>query len=163
MPVANACEAMAEFKGIKRRMEVIGEINGIMVYDDFAHHPTAITETLSAARERAGANRILAILEPRSNTMRMGVHKDELIHSLQAADAVYIYEPDNLDWDLKKAVANSSKAVAVYSDTQDIIDVVCETAENGDHILIMSNGGFESLHPRLLKALQHAQQVKQSA
>jgi UDP-N-acetylmuramate: L-alanyl-gamma-D-glutamyl-meso-diaminopimelate ligase len=153
VPVKDACEAMAEFKGIKRRMERIGDINGIKVYDDFAHHPTAITETLLAAKEIAAGNRILAILEPRSNTMRMGVHKQELMGSLQGADEIYLFEPDNLGWDLREMAKHSAVKASVFDDTEALIQAVCKAARTGDHILIMSNGGFESLHSRLLGVL----------
>ncbi len=153
VPVEAACTALNAFAGIRRRMEVIGEVNGITVYDDFAHHPTAIVETLKATREIAGEQRILAILEPRSNTMRMGVHHDSLMDSLQAADSIYLYRPPALDWDLRSAAQRSARPAQVYDDTQALIDAVCAQARPGDHVLIMSNGGFESLHTRLLQAL----------
>ncbi len=153
VPVTDACAALNEFAGIKRRMEVIGKVNGVTVYDDFAHHPTAIIETLKAAREIAGDNRIIAILEPRSNTMRMGVHKDVLLASLQAADDICLYQPDDLGWDLRSAAQHSDRPARVYDDTQGLIDDVCRQARSGDHVLIMSNGGFDALHTRLLQAL----------
>jgi UDP-N-acetylmuramate: L-alanyl-gamma-D-glutamyl-meso-diaminopimelate ligase len=154
VPVAQACEALAQFRGIKRRLEVLGEVGGITVYDDFAHHPTAIIETLSAVKEISGDGRILAILEPRSNTMRMGVHKKELLDSLQQADVIYLYQPDNISWSLDDLARHSSASANVYDDVANIIDVVIKQAQPGDHVVIMSNGGFESIHTRLLQALE---------
>jgi len=154
VPVEQACAALGEYTGIKRRLEIIGEIGGITVYDDFAHHPTAIIETLSAVREISGAGRILAVLEPRSNTMRMGVHKKRLLDSLQQADHVYLRQPDNIDWDLSDLARHSSVAANVYDDVSAIIADVVKQALPGDHVVIMSNGGFDSIHPRLLQALE---------
>ncbi len=154
VPVEQACEALGQFKGIKRRMEVLGEVGGITVYDDFAHHPTAIIETLSAVKEVSGDGRILAVLEPRSNTMRMGVHKKELLDSLQQADEVYLYQPGNIDWSLDDMARHSSATANVYDDVSSIIEDVIQHAQTADHIIIMSNGGFESIHTRLLQALE---------
>lgn len=152
--VKDACRALADFRGIKRRMEVIGEIAGITVYDDFAHHPTAIAETLAAMKEISGKGRVLAILEPRSNTMRMGVHKEELIGAMQQADEIYLYQPQNMDWALADMAKQSGVTASVYDDVSSIIDDVSSNAQPGDHVLIMSNGGFESIHSRLLQALE---------
>ncbi len=163
VPVKDACAALAEFKGIKRRLELIGDINGIRVYDDFAHHPTAIIETLKAAQEMAAGKRIIAILEPRSNTMRMGVHRQELMGSLQGADQIYMYEPANIDWDVREMARHSEKPAAVFDDTQQLIDAVCEQAQAGDVVIIMSNGGFEGLHARLVGALEGNSQASQTA
>ncbi|MBT8128832.1 MAG: UDP-N-acetylmuramate:L-alanyl-gamma-D-glutamyl-meso-diaminopimelate ligase [Gammaproteobacteria bacterium] len=154
VPVAQACAALAEFKGIKRRLEVLGEIDGITVYDDFAHHPTAIIETLSAVKEVAGDGNILAVLEPRSNTMRMGVHKKRLLDSLQQADNIYLFQPDNIDWNLTDLARHSSVTADVYDDVDTIINDVIKQAKPGDHVVIMSNGGFESIHKRLIQALE---------
>jgi UDP-N-acetylmuramate: L-alanyl-gamma-D-glutamyl-meso-diaminopimelate ligase len=152
--VDDACKALAEFKGIKRRMEVIGEIGGVTVYDDFAHHPTAIIETLSAMKELSGDGRILAVLEPRSNTMRMGVHKKELLDSLQQADEIYLYQPKNIDWKLDDLAKHSSTTAKVYDDVAAIINDIGEQVRAGDHVIIMSNGGFDSIHTKLLQALE---------
>ena len=152
--VEDACKALAEFKGIKRRMEVIGEIGGVTVYDDFAHHPTAIIETLSAMKELSGGGRVLAVLEPRSNTMRMGVHKKELLDSLQQADEIYLYQPKNIDWKLDDLAKHSSVAAKVYDDVAAIISDIGEQVRVGDHVIIMSNGGFDSIHTKLLQALE---------
>jgi UDP-N-acetylmuramate: L-alanyl-gamma-D-glutamyl-meso-diaminopimelate ligase len=154
VPVSQACEALSKFEGIKRRLEVLGDIGGITVYDDFAHHPTAIIETLSAVKELSGNGRILAVLEPRSNTMRMGVHKKRLLDSLQQADSVYLYQPDDMDWSLEDLARHSTVAASVYDDVADIIHDVIKQARPGDQVVIMSNGGFKSIHTRLLQALE---------
>jgi UDP-N-acetylmuramate: L-alanyl-gamma-D-glutamyl-meso-diaminopimelate ligase len=153
VPVELSCEALAEFEGIKRRLEVRGMVNEITVYDDFAHHPTAIEETLTAMKEVKGNGRVLAVLEPRSNTMRMGVHKESLSESWQQADEVCLYQPEGLDWKLTDVVSQSRVPASVYSDTDELIKHLISVASAGDHILIMSNGGFEGIHERLLDAL----------
>lgn len=154
VPVELSCEALKEFKGIKRRLEVRGEVNGITVYDDFAHHPTAIEETLRAMEEVKGAGKVYAILEPRSNTMRMGVHKAGLSDSLQAADDICLFQPEGMDWNLSDVISQSKVPVSVFSSTDQIIKHVSAQVVSGDHILIMSNGGFEAIHQRLLDALE---------
>ena len=156
VPVELSCEALKEFKGIKRRLEIRGNVNGITVYDDFAHHPTAIQETLKAMSELKGSGKVFAVLEPRSNTMRMGVHKESLADSLQAADEICLYQPAGLDWAISDVVARSKKPATIFSSSQAIIDYLLTQAASGDHILIMSNGGFEAIHQRLLDALNNA-------
>ena len=156
VPVELSCEALKEFKGIKRRLEVLGEVNGITVYDDFAHHPTAIEETLRAMEEVKGAGKVYAILEPRSNTMRMGVHKAGLSDSLQAADDICLFQPEGMDWNLTDVISQSKVPASVFSSTDQIIKHVSAHAVSGDHILIMSNGGFEAIHQRLLDALENS-------
>ena len=153
VPVHIACEALATFKNVKRRMELKGEINGIKVYDDFAHHPTAIATTLAGLRAQVGKQRIIAILEPRSNTMQMGVHQDTLANALVDADEVVIFEPADLDWDLKKSFSGLGDKVHLFKDTQQIIDWTVATSQTDNIVLIMSNGGFEGIHQRLLDAL----------
>jgi len=153
VPVKDACEALSEFEGIKRRLEIKGEINGVTVYDDFAHHPTAIKETLDAMKEVVNGGRVFAVLEPRSNTMRMGVHKKEMMTALSDADEILLYQPAGLDWDLKETVNASKVPAKIYDDTDVIIKKICNDAVSGDHILIMSNGGFEGIHNRLLTSL----------
>jgi len=128
--------------------------NGVTVYDDFAHHPTAIEETLSAMKEVQGSGKLFAVLEPRSNTMRMGVHKERLSDSLQQADQVCLYQPEGLNWNLTDVVSGSEVPAAIFSSTDNIIEFLLSEASSGDHILIMSNGGFEAIHGRLLDALQ---------
>ena len=152
--VEQSCAALAQFRGIKRRLEVRGVIAGITVYDDFAHHPTAITETLAGMKEVQGGGRLFVVLEPRSNTMRMGVHKEVLAKSFSGADEVLLYQPANMNWDLQDVAAASSMPVMVYDSTDNIIDVLLQKTAAGDHILIMSNGGFEGIHQRLLDALK---------
>ena len=156
VPVELSCEALSEFKGIKRRLEVIGVVNDITIYDDFAHHPTAIEETLTAMKEVQGKGKLFAVLEPRSNTMRMGVHKESLSNSWQQADEICLYQPEGLDWNLSDVVAQSKKPVNVFSGTDKIIEHLLSEVSSGDHILIMSNGGFEGIHGRLLAALAGA-------
>ena len=150
----DAIEALSFFKNVKRRMEVKGEVNNITLYDDFAHHPTAIATTLDGLRKKVGNARILAVLEPRSNTMKMGVHKDTLANSWQKADEVYLYEPEGMDWSLVESVAHSNAPAHCFKDVEKIVQGVCNVAQPGDHILVMSNGGFEGIHGRILDALK---------
>ncbi|MFT6986405.1 MAG: UDP-N-acetylmuramate: L-alanyl-gamma-D-glutamyl-meso-diaminopimelate ligase [Psychromonas sp.] len=149
-----AIEALAEFKSIKRRMEVKGEVNHITVYDDFAHHPTAIKTTLAGLRAKVGNQKIIAVLEPRSNTMKLGVHKEALVNSLSAADSVYCFETEDIKWSIEELFAEQGKAVDISNDIDDLCDKLAEKAQPNDHILIMSNGGFGNLHQKLLKKLQ---------
>ncbi len=155
VPAELSVESLSTFKGIKRRMEVRGIINNITVYDDFAHHPTAIQLTLDGLRKNVGKKRIFAVLEPRSNTMKMGVHKDTLADSLSLADHVYLYQADNLDWDVAAGLKKNSGPVEVFLSTQAIIDKVLTEVKMDDHIVIMSNGGFENIHQRILDALKN--------
>ena len=150
----DAIDALSFFKNVKRRMEVKGEVNNITLYDDFAHHPTAIATTLDGLRKKVGNARILAVLEPRSNTMKMGVHKDTLANSWQKADEVYLYEPEGMDWSLVDSVAHSNAPTHCFRDVEKIVQGVCNVAQPGDHILVMSNGGFEGIHDRILDALK---------
>ena len=152
VPVQHAIDAMAGFINVKRRMEVRGEVNGVTVYDDFAHHPTAITTTLDGLRQRVGQQRIIALLEPRSNTMRMGIHKEALAASIAAADLVYFYQPAGLDWNLGE-VADAAGA-QVFEDIDALVAEVAALAAAGDQILVMSNGAFGGIHDKLLGALQ---------
>ncbi|GMR16793.1 MAG: UDP-N-acetylmuramate:L-alanyl-gamma-D-glutamyl-meso-diaminopimelate ligase [Gammaproteobacteria bacterium] len=153
VPAEHSVASLSGFKGIKRRMEVRGIVNNITVYDDFAHHPTAIQLTLDGLRNNVGKKRIFAILEPRSNTMKMGVHKDTLAQSLAIADCVYLYQAESLDWNLEKEL--NSDSIQVFSSTHAIIDKVLSEAKADDHIVIMSNGGFEGIHQRLLTSLMN--------
>jgi UDP-N-acetylmuramate: L-alanyl-gamma-D-glutamyl-meso-diaminopimelate ligase len=154
VPVAHAIAALGEFQNVKRRMEVVGEARGITIYDDFAHHPTAIESTLHGLRHTIVSGRIIAILEPRSNTMRMGIHKDSLADSLAEADEVVLYQPDDLGWDLDYVSSRCKPPCQVMETIDAIIQHAIQTAQNGDHILIMSNGAFGGLHKKLLDALQ---------
>ncbi len=153
VPGAVACESLGEFRNVKRRLERRGKINGITVYDDFAHHPTEIRTTLDGLRKRVGGQRIIAVLEPRSNTMRMGVHRDTLGPSIEEADMALVYAPTDLGWDLEGAMVGQGEKARVFSSVETIINYITGTAGSGDHILIMSNGGFDGIHARLIDAL----------
>jgi len=152
VPINYACEALGKFRSVKRRLELRGVVNGIHLYDDFAHHPTAIAGTIKALRQQKKNQRIIAVLEPRSNTMRMGIHKDTLLSALEAADVVLLYQPADMDWSLFK-LANLLKNAKLFNEVEDIIQHLVANTASGDQILIMSNGGFENIHNRLLTAL----------
>ncbi|GGW84180.1 UDP-N-acetylmuramate:L-alanyl-gamma-D-glutamyl-meso-diaminopimelate ligase [Alteromonas halophila] len=151
--LSDAAAALSHFKNVKRRMEVKGVINDITLYDDFAHHPTAIETTLDGLRKKVGDARIIAVLEPRSNTMKMGIHQATLAASWQQANQVMLYEPSDMNWSLSKAASHSGVPAHCYHDVAEIIDAVAATAQPGDHILVMSNGGFAGIHQRLLDRL----------
>ncbi|WP_062267459.1 UDP-N-acetylmuramate:L-alanyl-gamma-D-glutamyl-meso-diaminopimelate ligase [Endozoicomonas arenosclerae] len=153
---AQACEALNQFKGVKRRMELLGDINGIKIYDDFAHHPTAIETTLAGLRARFGNDRIRAVIEPRSNTMKMGYHGDALSTCVRDASEVIWFQSGAVKWSLDEFINKSPVPTQVMSSTEDIIDYLLKTSESGDHLVIMSNGGFEGIHQRLLQALKKA-------
>jgi UDP-N-acetylmuramate: L-alanyl-gamma-D-glutamyl-meso-diaminopimelate ligase len=144
-----AIAALGAFEGVKRRMEVRGIVNGITVYDDFAHHPTAIASTLEGLRSKVNGERILAVIEPRSNTMKLGMMKDRLAGSLAAADRVYCYSA-GLKWDA--AAALGSRAV-VCDDLQRLVEQLAGDVRRGDHVLVMSNGSFGGIHEKLLARL----------
>jgi len=148
-----AIEALGEFKNVKRRMEVKGVANEVTVYDDFAHHPTAIATTVAGLRAKVGKARILAVLEPRSNTMKLGVMKDALPASLRDADAVFCYA-NNLGWDAAAALAPIQQKAQTYDGLDQLVAAVTAMAQPGDHVLVMSNGGFGGVHQKLLQALQ---------
>jgi UDP-N-acetylmuramate: L-alanyl-gamma-D-glutamyl-meso-diaminopimelate ligase len=134
-------------------MELRGEVNGVRVFDDFAHHPTAIATTLQGLRRQVGERRILAVLEPRSNTMRLGVHNVELVASLDDADRVYLHAPPDLGWDASALFAGQGGRVAVLNAVEAIVAQVVAESREGDQILVMSNGGFGGIHQKLLDAL----------
>ncbi len=152
VPVAQGLAALAEFKNVKRRMEVRGTVNGITVYDDFAHHPTAIDTTVAGLRHKVGRARILAVLEPRSNTMKLGVMKEALPASLKDADLTFCYA-GNLGWDARGALAPLGDKAIVKDDLNELIESIASVAKPGDQILVMSNGGFGGIHEKLLKRL----------
>ena len=157
VPVDVACEALSRFGGVKRRLELIGTVRNIRVYDDFAHHPTAIKTTLDGLRARMNVTgdkgRLLTAIEARSNTMKMGHHQNTLAQSLDSADAVLWYKSQVTKLDLDAIGRDAKARFLSMTDTQAIIDWLCAEARPGDHIVVMSNGGFEGLHPRLLTAL----------
>jgi UDP-N-acetylmuramate: L-alanyl-gamma-D-glutamyl-meso-diaminopimelate ligase len=153
VPVAVAIEALTQFVAPKRRMELKGTVRDIAVYDDFAHHPTAIETTLAGLRARVGQAKIWAVLEPRSNTMRMGVHKSAIADSLHDADAVLLFEPANSGWSLAAVAEQMPGRAQVFQSVELIVAALVEKASAGDHIVIMSNGGFGGIHQKLLDAL----------
>lgn len=148
-----AIAALSEFRNVKRRMEIYGAAKGVTIYDDFAHHPTAITTTVEGLRAKIGKARILAILEPRSNTMKLGVMKNALPVSLTEADKVFCYGA-NLGWDAAEVLMPIKDKASVYDDLTQLVEAVVAEARPGDHILVMSNGGFGGVHQRLLARLQ---------
>src|SRR5574343_41298 len=152
VPLAQGLDALSRFENVKRRMEVRGEVRGITVYDDFAHHPTAIATTVAGLRRKIGHGRILAVLEPRSNTMKLGTMKSQLPDSLREADLAFCYA-GNLGWDAREALAPMGERAIVEDDIDRLVDQVSLTAQPGDHILVMSNGGFGGIHGKLLNAL----------
>ncbi|MBI3901688.1 MAG: UDP-N-acetylmuramate:L-alanyl-gamma-D-glutamyl-meso-diaminopimelate ligase [Nitrosomonadales bacterium] len=152
VPIAQGLAALAEFKNVKRRMEMRGVANGITVYDDFAHHPTAIDTTVAGLRHKVGGARILAVLEPRSNTMKLGVMKDALPGSLKNADRVFCYGA-NLGWDAAAALVPLGNKATVTDDLDELIAAIAAEARPGDHVLVMSNGGFGGIHEKLLRRL----------
>ncbi|PWI33631.1 UDP-N-acetylmuramate:L-alanyl-gamma-D-glutamyl-meso-diaminopimelate ligase [Vibrio albus] len=149
-----ACEALGRFINTKRRLELKGTVNDIAVYDDFAHHPTAIHLTLGGLRNKVGDTKIIAVLEPRSATMKMGVHKETLANSLQAADSVYLYQPANLSWSVGEVAEHCTQAAYTSGNIDELVSQIVDEAQPGDTILVMSNGGFEGIHGRLLNALE---------
>ncbi|WP_417617292.1 UDP-N-acetylmuramate:L-alanyl-gamma-D-glutamyl-meso-diaminopimelate ligase [Oceanisphaera sp.] len=156
VPVAEAIKSLCLFVSPKRRMELKGEVSDIRVWDDFAHHPTAIASTLAGLTAQVnaqGGGRVLAVLEPRSNTMKMGVHQQPLADSLQLADETYLFQPADLNWDLA-AVANACPNGRIFVELETLIAELVAAARAGDHILVMSNGGFGGIHQRLLQALE---------
>jgi len=149
-----AAVALNSFRGVKRRMEVRGVIDGVTIYDDFAHHPTAIETTLQGLRARVGAARIIAVVEPRSNTMKLGVHREQLAPALAAADLSWLLGAADLGWDLSSALAPLGRRATIAASVDAMVAGLAAEARAGDHILVMSNGGFGGLHDKLLAALR---------
>lgn len=145
-----ACNALATFQGVRRRLELRGTAQGVHVYDDFAHHPTAISAVLAAMRTSHPHSRIIALLEPRSNTMRLGHQNETLGASLAAADAIWAFQPPDIDWQLAQVLPASAN---IRADVQSLIDDLVRQLRSGDHVVVMSNGSFENIHERLLDAL----------
>lgn len=152
VPPAVAIEALAQFRNVKRRMEIKGVVNGITIYDDFAHHPTAIATTLAGLRAKVNGSRILAVLEPRSNTMKQGAMKDQLAASLASADKVFCYSAD-LGWDANVVLAALGGKAVTCEDFDRLLQQIAAAARPGDHVLIMSNGGFGGIHDKLLNLI----------
>jgi len=149
-----AIDALNAFKGVRRRMEVRGVVNGITVYDDFAHHPTAVATTVEGLRRKVGKARIIAVLEPRSNTMKLGTHSAALAQALSAADRVWMYQGPEVKWDVSSSVMSLGARASVATSLETLIDSIRLEARSGDHVLIMSNGGFGGVHGKLLDAFR---------
>jgi len=154
VPPERAAAALGQFHGVKRRMEVRGSVGGVTVYDDFAHHPTAIATTLSGLRARFPSARIVAVLEPRSNTMKLGVHREQLAAALAFADRSWLFNPADLGWDLPAAVASLGDRARFAASVDALVKGLADESRPGDHVLIMSNGGFGGIHEKLLAALR---------
>ncbi|MGC6406065.1 UDP-N-acetylmuramate:L-alanyl-gamma-D-glutamyl-meso-diaminopimelate ligase [Bisgaard Taxon 45] len=152
--IPDACQALATFISPKRRLEVKGQVNGVTVYDDFAHHPTEILATLTALRDKVGGGvRILAVLEPRSNTMKMGIHKDEIAPALGRADNVFLFQPENIGWDVVDIVSQCVQPAVWNMNLDKLVDMIVTESKPTDHILVMSNGSFGGIHQKLLDKL----------
>ncbi len=151
-----AAAALAQFGGVKRRLELLGTVRNIAVYDDFAHHPTAIATTLQGLRARTRAGRLIALVEPRSNTMRMGEHREQLAASTASADLVYWFQPAGMNWSLESVVEHSPVPSRLASDIDELVRQVVSEAMPGDQVVIMSNGGFGGIHQKLLTQLDKA-------
>ncbi|WP_448548112.1 UDP-N-acetylmuramate:L-alanyl-gamma-D-glutamyl-meso-diaminopimelate ligase [Thalassotalea fusca] len=154
VPANYAIEALGQFINTKRRLELRGEVNGVRVYDDFAHHPTAITKTLKAMRANVGNGRVIAILEPRSNTMKSGVHKATLAQSLADADAVFVYQGEQVQWSVAQLIEDCHQPCTVESDMSSFIAAIVAQIQADDTIVVMSNGGFGGIHQKLLGELE---------
>jgi UDP-N-acetylmuramate: L-alanyl-gamma-D-glutamyl-meso-diaminopimelate ligase len=149
-----ALEALRHFGGVRRRLEVRGTVGGVTVYDDFAHHPTAVATTLDGVRRKAGGGRVIAVLEPRSNTMKLGVQKAALADSLRGADKVFVYQSPEVKWDVAAAMQPLGALATVHADLGQLTATLAVEARPGDHLVLMSNGSFGGLHERLLGALR---------
>jgi len=153
VPAQSILPALATFRSAKRRMERLGERAGIVVYDDFAHHPTAIETTLAGLRASVGTARIIVVLEPRSNSMRLGAHAEQLAPSLRAADRVLFLHRPELPWDAKRVIEALAGRGAAAASVSALLESLAAVAAPGDHIVFMSNGGFEDAPQRFLQAL----------
>jgi UDP-N-acetylmuramate: L-alanyl-gamma-D-glutamyl-meso-diaminopimelate ligase len=154
VPIERGIEALSRFQGVARRMQLRGTAAGVRVYDDFAHHPTAIATTIDGLRRRVGRQRIIAVLEPRSQTMRLGVHRQTLAQSLAGADEIWLYAPPSVNWDVHSAMAVLGARARIETDFEALLAHLTPSLRSGDQVLIMSNGGFGGLHTRLLAALE---------
>ena len=149
-----AAAALSDFTGVRRRMELVGVRRGISVFDDFAHHPTAIASTLEGIRAAGAGGRVIAVIEPRSNTMRLGAHRQRLPTCVDASDRVLWYQPEDVDWDMDSVATQSRTPASVHRSVADIIHTLVADSAPGDRIVVMSNGGFQGIHQRLLAALE---------
>ncbi len=150
--IETALQAIARFTGVKRRLELLGMFGGVNLYDDFAHHPTAIRRTLEAMQPARSEGRLLVVLEPASNTMKAGIHRDSLAGALMEADRVWVYRPEGLEWDIDSALADAP-GLCIGDSIADIVTAVAEYAARGDSLVVMSNGGFQGIHRDLQQAL----------
>ncbi len=149
-----ACKALCSFLGVKRRMEKIFEVDGITVYDDFAHHPTAISATIEGVRSNVGTEKIIAIIEPRSNTMKIGIHKNEIIEAIKLADEVLWYEPEEVSWSMQDISHQSATKISIFDDIDQLALGASKSISGSTHIIIMSNGSFEELHIKLIDEIK---------
>jgi UDP-N-acetylmuramate: L-alanyl-gamma-D-glutamyl-meso-diaminopimelate ligase len=156
VPLEHAVAAVCAFRGVKRRLELLGQIGGVSVYDDFAHHPTAIATTLQGLRASGPEGRLIALIEPRSNTMRMGEHRARLAQSVRDADQVFWFQPAGMNWSLEEVIADSPVPASLSTDVRQLARQVTQQARPGDRVVIMSNGGFGGIHQILLDELQAA-------
>ena len=153
----HGAQALAQFANVKRRMQKLATVQGVTVYDDFAHHPTAIASTLDGLRKQVGQQQIIAVIEPRSNSMKLGAHREGLAPSTALADHVFWYAPDNLGWDLASSVADAPVPTQVCTSLAEIIAGVLALAQADTQVVIMSNGGFGGIHTQLVEALEAMQ------
>ncbi|MCF1458623.1 MAG: UDP-N-acetylmuramate:L-alanyl-gamma-D-glutamyl-meso-diaminopimelate ligase [Shewanella sp.] len=151
---AVAINALTRFAPPKRRLELLGTVAGVTLYDDFAHHPTAIATTLQALRAKVGDNKITVVLEPRSNTMMRGVHKDTLANAMQLADRALLFQGDAVQWDLASSMADAAVPVTVFDDLDALVAAAVAGSQANEHMVVMSNGGFGGIHSKLLAALE---------
>ena len=156
VPLEHAVAAVCAFRGVKRRLELLGQVGGVTVYDDFAHHPTAIATTLQGLRASGPEGRLIALIEPRSNTMRMGEHRERLAQSVADADQVYWFQPAGMNWSLEEVIAGSPVPASLSTDVRQLARQVTQQARPGDRVVIMSNGGFGGIHQILLDELKAA-------
>jgi UDP-N-acetylmuramate: L-alanyl-gamma-D-glutamyl-meso-diaminopimelate ligase len=152
VPIETGLQAIGEFEGVKRRLELRGSFRGVALYDDFAHHPTEIQRTISGVRAEMKSGRLLVVLEPRSNTMKLGVHRDALAESLIGADQAWVHRSADLEWDIQEALA-TQPAATVCDDVESIVAGVVQYAQAGDRVVVMSNGGFFNIHELLARGL----------
>ena len=150
VPIEQACQGITGFKSVKRRLQLLATISGVSIYDDFAHHPTAIKKTLTALRQQVANQRIICVLEPRSNTMLLGKHRKTLGDSLGSADQTLVFSPPGAQWDMTSL---ASRNLQVLDSVTEIIRSLVNAVENGDHVVIMSNGSFDNIHQKLIDAL----------
>jgi UDP-N-acetylmuramate: L-alanyl-gamma-D-glutamyl-meso-diaminopimelate ligase len=149
-----ALKALPLFKNVKRRLEIKACINDITIYDDFAHHPTAIATTLAGLRAKLGKARMIVVLEFGSYTMRSGVHKDAIKNALSTADMVFCKRPTDQEWSLDNILADFPQATAAFDDVPSLVENLVKQLKSGDHVIVMSNSGFDSIHTKLLNAIE---------